>query len=134
MITHEGRYHAESLRQMIYSGYLARGDAYGHALAGRCAWIVGEVVTDVHGRAKAVAMLDSVSDAINAKEPTSPTMELDKPSALVGIDGATLADRWIIPAPKVEEDLKPIFEMIAAHFYQAQRMAKLAAAGVVIKP
>lgn len=77
MLTHEHRQYAESARAMILQGYAYKGDAWAHALAARVVWEVGQVVSDIHGRSKAVAMLDAVSDSINAMAATSPTPELE---------------------------------------------------------
>ncbi|HCE07058.1 MAG TPA: hypothetical protein DEQ40_00360 [Oxalobacteraceae bacterium] len=124
-LTHEQRLYAESLRGMLVQGYAYKGDAWGKGLAARCAWIIGEVVSDAHGRAAAVTLLDRASDAINSSMETSPAPELPVMAGLLGVDGRPLPDRWIIPAPKSEADLNPLFEMIATTFYNGKRLAEV---------
>lgn len=126
--TFEQRNYAETLRSMLSQGYAYKGADWGKMLAARCAWIIGEVVADAHGRAAAVAMLDMTSDAINRAAETSPCVEAPTLGAvLMGIDGRPLDDsRWIIPAPKTEADLNPLFEMIATTFYNAKKLAEAA--------
>lgn len=119
MIPHEARFYAESLRQMLVQGYMNKGDAFGHALAARCAWIVGEVVTDCHGRVSAIALLDATSDALNRKAETTPMPELlglpelePQPGAMPGIDATTIPGHWIVPAPRNETELRWVFNLM----------------------
>lgn len=129
MITHEAKYCAESLRQMLVFGYMSKGDAYGHALAARCAWIIGEVVTDCHGRGKAVGLLDRISDAINAKAETTPLPELlgppeppaPAPGAVPGIDATTMPGHWIVPAPRNATELGWVFALMDSAMRLSER-------------
>lgn len=125
--TNEQRHYAESLRQMLVQGYAYKGESWGKGLSARCAWIIGEVVADIHGRAEAVALLDRASDALNMHAETSPAAELPPADGLVGIDGKPLPDKWIIPAPKTEADLNPLFELIATTFYTGRRLGEASA-------
>lgn len=61
---HQVRHFAESLRSMLIDAHMRMGDDFGKALARRCAWEIGDVSTDIHGREFAFGVLDSAATAI----------------------------------------------------------------------
>lgn len=92
MTTHAHRSLANTLRTMLVDIYVRHGDAFGLAMARRCAWEIGEVVADIHGRAKAVDVLDQVSNALIENRPL-----VDPPEPPKALSAPAPAPKSVIP-------------------------------------
>lgn len=69
MTNHAQRQLANTLRSMLVDCYGRHGDAFGLGLARRCAFEIGNVVEDIHGKAKAVEVIKATAHALIENRP-----------------------------------------------------------------
>lgn len=87
MTTAEHRALGTQLRSMLLEAYRVRGNDFGLGLARRCAWEIGDVVAEIHGRERAGEVLDSVSNAVLQDAMPAPPnrVEYEPPPGMMAI-------------------------------------------------